>query len=183
MSSSRVTGAGSDCLLALDINSSRTGYMFGGPQDGSPRGGVWHMPSGSDLPRSCGAIANSISALSGLIHPSIVVIEAPLQMTERSAHTALVLTSLYGAACGAAYNAGARVIPGHVQTWRKHFIQQGNLKSAEAKERTLERCKLLGWKADNHDEGDACGLWSWGMATNYPKWSPKSTPLFSGART
>lgn len=165
-------------LLALDINSNRTGYMFGGPKDGQPRGGVWRLSGGEDLPRACGGLYNAISALAGLIHPNIVAIEAPLQMSERSAHTALVLISLFGAASAAGNNARARVIPAHIGTWRKHFIGRGNLPGAEAKAQTLARCHLLGWKAENDDEGDACGVWSWGMATHYPQWAPKSTPLF-----
>lgn len=167
-------------LLSCDVNSNRTGYMFGGPSDGAPRGGVWKMPGGDDLPRACAALYNSISELSKLIHPKIVVIEAPLQMGHRSARTALVLISLYGAACAAGNNAGARVIPANVATWRKHFVNQGF--PDNAKDAVAERCRILGWSVDNHDEADAAGIWSWGMATNFPKWSPKSTPLFSEGR-
>lgn len=167
-------------LLALDINSNRTGFAFGGPSDGAPRAGCWRVPGAEDLPRACGALSNSIKELAALIKPKFVVIEAPLQIQGggSNARVALVLISLYGAAIGASHTAGAFTIDGHVGTWRKHFIGVGNLKSDEAKRATIERCRLLGWPAQNHDEADACGLWSWGMATNYRQWAPQSTPLF-----
>lgn len=165
-------------LIALDINSKITGYAFGGPADGKPRAACWQMSGGEDLPRACGSLYASIIDLSKVLHPQYVVIEAPLQMGQRSAHTALVLMALYGAACAAGKNAGARVVPVAVSTWRKHFIEKGGLKSDEAKALTLDRCRILGWPATNHDEGDSCGIWSWGMAKFYRHWAPKSVPLF-----
>lgn len=164
-------------LLSLDINSARTGYAFGGPSDGAPRVGVWHLPGGEDLPRAAAGLYNAICELSKLLHPKIVIIEAPLQMGNRSARTALVLIALYGAACAAGNNAGARVIPAHVATWRKHFVDKGY--PQDAKDAVAERCRVLGWSVDNHDEADAAGLWSWGMATNYRQWAPRSTPMFA----
>lgn len=165
-------------LIALDINSERTGYALGGPDDGAPRAAVWTMAGGSDLPRACGTLYNSIIELSKVFHPRFVVIEAPLPAGARgSAHAALVLISLYGAACAAGRNAGATVVPVAVSKWRKHFIGHGNLKGDVAKRMTLDRCRLMRWKAENHDEGDACGVWSWGMATRYRHWAPKSVPL------
>lgn len=170
-------------ILSVDINSVRSGYAFGGPKDGTPRAGCWSLPGGGDLPRACANLYSSITSLSGLIHPDIIVIEAPLLMGGHldGARPAVVLISLYGAACAAAGNVDARVIDAKIQTWRKFFIGHGNLPGAVAKERALDRCQQLRWPALNHDQAEACGIWAWAMATNFPKWAPRSTPLFAGA--
>lgn len=172
-------------LIALDINSKRCGVAFGGVADGAPRVLTWALPGGLDIPtlsRGAASLYSSLSGLSKLVHPEHVFIEAPLQMTDRSAHTELVLIALFGAACAAGANAGANVNTGHVGTWRRHFIGRGNMPGKEAKAATIARCHLFGWKVENHDEADAAGLWSFGMSITYPKWAPKATPLFANGR-
>lgn len=163
-------------LIALDINSARTGYAFGGPADGAPRVSSWQMAGGADLPRACGTLYNSISELSKLLHPKVIVVEAPLPAGSKgSARAALVLTALYGAACAAGRNAGAMVVPIAVSTWRKHFCGEGYPADPEAA--VARVCRIMRWEIANHDEGDACGVWSWGMAKHYRHWAPKSVPL------
>lgn len=170
-------------LLALDINSNRTGYAFGAREDAKPRSDAWKLPGGEDLPRACASLYNSISGVCGLIHPNFVAIEAPLQMmigSAAGARPAFVLKTLYGAAIAAAHNAKARVAPVSVGTWRKYFIGAGNLKGPEAKERSIARCKQLGWKAENHDEAEACGVWAWGLSHCYREYRFQWSPLFAG---
>ena len=166
-------------LLALDINSVRCGWAFGGPDDSFPRSDCWLLPGGADLTRSCMSLYNSISELSKLIHTTICVIEAPLNIGDRNPRSNLVLIALYGAANAAAGNAKARVIDAHVSTWRKTFLGMGYPPKGTAKQMALDRCKLLRWPAENHDQAEACGIWCWGMSISYPHWAPKGTPLFA----
>jgi hypothetical protein len=65
-----------------------------------------------------------------------------------------------------------------VSTVRKHFISAGNLRSKEAKAAVMARCDLLRWPYVDDNHADAAAVWSWGMSTYYPRWSPNSTPLF-----
>jgi len=166
--------------IALDINGSRVGVTIG-DVDTHPRHMSWHLYGGEDEPaltRSCGVLYASVSELCKVLRPKILAIEALLTMEGRNPRTALILFQLTGAARAAGHNAGARVIFGHLSTVRKHFCGRGNLNSAEAEAAIAERCRLLGWTPANHDEGDSAALFSWAMATNFPRWSPKSTPLF-----
>lgn len=170
-------------LCALDISSRRTGVAFGGASDGAPRTLHWKMPGGLDtstLARAAAGLYCSIAELSKIIKPEHIVIEAPLQMPGRSAHTSLVLIGLFGAACAAAGNTTARVSTGNVATWRRHFCGHG--RPADPKRAVMERCRQLGWQIANDDEADAAGLWCYGMSVHYPKWSPKGTPLFAARR-
>ena len=176
-------------LLALDINSRATGFAFGDEKSSFPRSGTWTTPGCSDddkLNRTVAALYNSISEISKLIHPQIVLFEAPFnpQSKEKgeTTHQAVVnLFRLEAVARTAGMNAGARIVkPIAVQTWRKTFCGHG--RPENPKEATQARCRLLGWKFNTEDEADAIGLWAHGMSAHFPRWAPKSTPLFAGAR-
>lgn len=165
-------------LLALDISQRRTGYAFGLDEHApAPRVSAWRGGDHGDVPRSCADLAQSVAQICGIAHPAVCVIEAPLQIAGRSAHTAFLLTTLYGAAAGAAHAAGCRVYPAHVQTWRKHFVGHG--RPQDPKRAVIERCKLIGWEPANDDQADAMGLWHWGMSTYFRHWRQVGTPLFA----
>lgn len=172
-------------LLALDINTNRVGWAFGGPADGGPRCGVWHLSggeTGDDLKRSAAGLYNSISELSKLIRPEIIYVEAPFNPNPKkggvsNAHVVFVSTALYGAAVAASANTRARVRDAHVQSWRKTFTGMG--RPENPKQVTMARCAQLGWVVKNDDEGDACGIWCHGMLLSYPRWSFKPAALFA----
>jgi len=171
--------------IALDINGNRVGVTFG-DVDTPPKHMSWSLFGGEDEPaltRSCGVLYSSTFELCQALRPKIAAIEAFLPVKRRNPRTPIILLCLIGAARAAAQNAGVRVVFGHVSTVRVHFIGKGNLPSDEAKAAVMERCRILRWTPQNHDEGDSAALFSWAMATNFPKWSPRSTPLFAGART
>lgn len=168
-------------ILALDLSTVKTGYAFGGVNDGAPKGGVWRLPRAADhvFDRTLAGIYESISSLAKLIKPQFVVIENFIMPTNDSnAHTIASLIQLTGAARAAGKNAGAEIILVGSSTVRKHFIGHGGLPSEKAKQAVQDRCTQMGWSFvdDNHADSIAC--WSWGMATKFPKWSPRSTPLF-----
>jgi len=60
---------------------------------------------------------------------------------------------------------------------RVHFIG-ANLKSAMAKQKTFDQCRMLGWDVQTTDESDACALWDFQCAWLNPKVAAYSTPLF-----
>ena len=63
---------------------------------------------------------------------------------------------------------------------RTHFIGS-NLKSAVAKGKTFDQCKMLGWPVETTDESDAAALWHYQCTWLNPKLaalSPHVLPLF-----
>lgn len=168
-------------LLALDLNSKRSGYAFGRPKDTRPLTGDWPLPGGEDIARTGGILYDSITSLAQVTKPKIILIEAPMQANDRSAHTAKVLIMLFGVAMAASRNAGARGIPVAVSTWRKHFIGRGDYPGDVAKQMAFDRCRMLRWEPKNHDQAEACGVWSFGISTYFRAGAAESAPLFSGS--
>lgn len=172
-------------LLGLDLSTVRTGFSFGGVNDGAPRGGVWRMPGADELvfDRTLAGIYESVLALARTIKAERVCIEAPLLLndSDHGAGVTMCLIQLTGAARAGAKAAGCIVKCVAVSTVRKHFIGIGNLTSAKAKAAVQDRCTQLRWPFEDDNQSDANAVWSWGMATYYPKWSPRSTPLFRDA--
>ena len=160
-------------LLALDINSKRVGYAFGDQETSHPRTGSWALAgceNEDDLQRSCGYLLESILALSKVIHPTVIVYEAPFapQNGRGSANVVRALFSLSGVAMGAGATLQARLLSAHVATWRKAFTGHGFPKNP--KTATIEACHARGWEPQNHDAADAAGVWFWGMCACFPKW-------------
>lgn len=174
-------------LIAIDASTTATGYAFGGPDDGSPKGGVWKLPGAEEhvFDTTLARAADSVSDLCRMLKAHHVVIEAPLMIVgnQNSAHTAMALMQLTGAVRAAAKRAGADVHLVGVSTVRKHFVGKGNLKKSEAKGIVMERCLLLGWDiGSDNNRADAAAVWAWGMSRYYPRWAPCGTPLFSAGR-
>lgn len=172
-------------LIGIDGSTRATGFAFGGPEDGSPRGGCWTLP-GSDegvFDLTLARVTESLGDLCRMVRAQHVMIEAPLLLVDEthSAHTAMALIQLTGAIRAVAKRCGAKVSLVAVSTVRKHFIGTGSLKRAEAKRAVMDRCRLLGWEHGGDDNrADAMAVWAYGMALKYPSWAPKATPLFAG---
>lgn len=171
-------------LLACDPSTTRFGLAWGGQNDGCPRSMVLKGPGADELlfDKLLASVSETIKFLCETSRAERCVIEAPLMLNDRSAHTAMALIQLTGAVRAAAAKAGCENTLIAVSTVRKHFIGIGNLKSAEAKRAVMDRCRLLGWSVQDDNAGDAAAVWSWGMSTYYPRWSPRSTPLFREAK-
>jgi len=167
-------------LLALDI-AQASGWALGGVNDGAPRTGVWLLHGLDDwgLDRSLATLHETVREFCRCHAVEIVAIEAPMMLQGRSAHTALGLISLVAVARAAAQRHGARLRLVHVQTVRKHFVGSG--RPDNPKQAVMDRCRLLGWAFEDDNAADAAALWAYAMSVSYPKWSPRSTPLFRGA--
>ena len=140
------------------------------------------MPGAADhvFDRTLVKVSESIRELARLIKAKRVVIEAPLLLNDshHGADITVKLMQLTGAMRAAAARSGCIVTLVAVSTVRKHFIGAGRLPSNQAKAAVQARCDQLGWPYIDDNQADSAAVWSWGMSTFYPKWSPNSTPLF-----
>lgn len=171
-------GRGGEMLIGIDGSTVRTGFAFGGIENGSPKGGVWRMPGADEIvfDKTLGGIYESVSILARNVGAEHVCVEAPLLLSDKdhAAHTAMSLIQLTGAIRAAASRAGCKVHLVAVSTVRKHFIGVGNLPGKEAKRRVQERCRQLGWSFEDDNQADANAVWAYGMARFYPKWAPNA---------
>jgi hypothetical protein len=173
-------------LLALDMNTKRVGVCVGGEADTNPRLLSWQLfgtETEEDLARSCATLYRSISDLCKLMHPRIVMYEAPFNPQDGRGHTnhqaIRGLLSLAAIAMAAGRNAGARTEPANIQRWRKHFL--GNGYPEAPKQAALDQCAAYGWTPKNHDEADAAGVWHFGMFTFFKPTALACTPMFARA--
>lgn len=164
--------------MALDI-AGLCGWALGGPANGAPRTGTWQLHGLDDwgLDRSLATLHETVREFCRCHSVEIVAIEAPMMLQGRSAHTALALISLVAVARAAAQRHGAQLRLVHVQTVRKFFVGQG--RPDNPKQAVMERCRLLNWAFEDDNAADAAALWAYAMSVSYPKWSPKSTPMFA----
>jgi len=171
-------------VIGLDPSTTKFGVACGGEKDGCPRSFVWALPGADPLffDRTLSIAFGSTYELCMATKATDVFIESPIIISASSTHTMLSLIQLVGAVRAAAARASVRTHMVASSTVRKHFIQAGNLKSKDAKRAVIERCRLLGWAVEDDNAADATACWSYGISLVAPKWSPRSTPLFSGAR-
>ncbi len=170
-------------LIAIDGSTVATGFAFGGPDDGKPRGGVWELPGAADyvFDTTLVRVMESLMSLARLIKAEHVCIESPILVndSEHSADTTMKLIQLTGALRAGAKRAGCQVTLVSVRTVRKHFIGVGNLPRDEAKAAVMRRCDQLRWPYKDNNQADANAVWCWGMSTFYREWAPNGTPLFA----
>ena len=172
-------------VVGFDPSTTRFGVACGGERDSKPTSFVWPLPGAEPhvFDRTLSVAFSSASELLLACKATDVFIEAPIIIAASSTHTMMSLIQLVGAVRAAAARAGVRSHMVATSTVRKHFIQQGNLKSAEAKRAVMDRCRLLGYAITDDNSADACAVWNYGISLVCPKWSPQGTPMFAGART
>lgn len=166
-------------VAAFDPSTTKFGVAFGTERDGKPRTIVWQLPGADELvfDRTLGIVLDSVTSLLSVANVKLVAIEAPIIVAARSAHTMVALMQLAGVVRAASHKAGARVHMVASSTVRKHFVNHG--RPDDPKRAVMERCRVLGWDVANNDAADAAATWSWLMSKSFPRWSPKSTPLFA----
>lgn len=172
-------------IIGVDASTVATGFAFGGPGDGAPRGGVWKLPGPDELvfDRTLGSAHDMLFMYCRNLKAEHVAIEAPLLLVDahHSAHTAMSLIQLTGALRAAAHRAGCKVHLISVQSARSYFIGTARLKRKEAKQAVMDRCKLLGWPFLDDNQADANAVWALAMARVFPKWAPQTGPLFAAS--
>jgi hypothetical protein len=92
------------------------------------------------------------------------------------------LAGLHGIIRGVAYLRGTyRIEAATVGDIRGHFLGARGLRRDAAKRATVERCRALGWRCENDNEGDALALWSYACAQVDPTTALQMSPLFNKA--
>jgi RNase H-fold protein (predicted Holliday junction resolvase) len=97
-------------LLGLDLGTRKLGFAIGDP-DSSPKSGVMALPGADEhvFPRTLSVAADTVLSLCKIIRATHAVIEAPIIIGGRSAHTMIALMQLTGAVRAAIYRAGCTV--------------------------------------------------------------------------
>lgn len=143
-------------ILALDL-ASQTGIAFGRPGE---RPVLRTEKLGITHPQRFAQAMITTRKLCREFKPDLIVIEAPLAAggggTKANPELAM---GIRGCVIGMAFIEGVSTAQYPVQTIRKHFLGHGGLKRAEAKRKTVARCRALGWNPQTEDEADAAALW------------------------
>lgn len=167
-------------ILATDPSTTRFGLAIGGPNDGKPRAWTIKLPGADDhvFDRCLGSVYETISTTCRSFCVEIVAIEAPLiqKMQGSNAHTLAALVEVSGVIRAAAQRAGCKTLRIGSSTVRKMFVGRGF--PDDPKQAVMQRCRLLGWDFSDDNAADAAATWAWAMSVTYPRWAPKSTPLF-----
>lgn len=146
-------------LIALDL-STRTGIAIG-ETSGGPlcHTEVLGKPGESHGHRFSQAL-HMTKRLIEQHGPDVIAIEAPIVTGAKGGQErAQLALGLRACVMGICHIRGVRFVEYPVQTIRKHFIGQGNLKRTEAKAAVMKRCRQLGWHVDSTDEADAAAVW------------------------
>lgn len=156
-------------ILGLDP-ATRTGVAFGAPGQ-TPQ--LWTENFGGEDATWVEIYANATYWLADFLRtrsPAAIAIEEPVPPSAIKGFTnhatTMVTIGLFGVFTGIIGCKKIKLIPVRIQTWRKHFLGagNGNLKTKEAKQAALRRCRQLGWEAPGHDAAEAGGIFDWGCA-------------------
>jgi hypothetical protein len=180
-------------ILALDL-AGVTGVAVGSP-GGAPT--AWSV----DLGKSRSEDARFSQALV-LTHkliethkPDLIAIEAPVGGPK----TSHFLVGLVACVRGCAFNRKVRVEAYNIASIRKHFCgghvtsaAYGHIKAPRARKEAaraagknlvMQRCRQMGWQADDDNAADAAALWDYACALASRSHQLTSIPgLFEGAR-
>ena len=170
-------------VLALDL-ATTTGYAFGAPGSIPQFGHLRFSKPGSPRAATLRAFRQWLDKRWRSSHgrPDLIVYESPAVPSIMAGRTNIeTIKLLVGLAEHLEEWCYERVElrEARVADVRVHFIGQ-NMKSAYAKAKTVEQCRMLGWEVENADEADACALWDFQCAWLNPRLAAHSTPLFRG---
>lgn len=152
-------------VLAIDP-ATKTGVAYG-PVGGAPR--LWTESFGGDGSDWVGVYGRATFWLADFLRthkPAVIVIEGVVPPSAAQGFTnhdtTMITIGLFGIFTGLAGCKGIDLKVARIATWRKHFLGKGNLKTQEAKQAALRRCRLLKWEAPDHNAAEAGGIWDWG---------------------
>lgn len=169
-------------ILTLDLSKVSTGWAVWQSGWSLPRYGSWTLGSPYTPPGAVFAkLHHNLSDLRAVMSFDVIYHEEAIDARNLSGNTnikALRLASGLAAHVESfAYATGCRAHAINVSTWRKDFIGEQMVKDENAKARakrkatggkasardalkslTMERCRQLGMKPANNDQGDAIGI-------------------------
>ena len=138
-------------------------------------------PAGPHLGLSSKARRTKEQPISFLIMEALLPPDAMRNHTSRQVRDRLA--GLHGMARGIGHKAGIPEISDvSVGAVRAHFIGDRGLYRDAAKRAVLEKCRLLGWPAEDHNAADALACWSYVAAIIDPKHAIEVSPLFRRTR-
>lgn len=153
-------------ILALDI-ATNTGFAIGDTADLVPAfGSVRFIKPGSSHQALFGNALKWAADFLQRHNPERIIYEAPLQFRggKSRAGNDEILHGLPAVILAAAYYRDIFDIhKAPVRDVRVHFIRS-NPKREFAKQRTIARCKQLGWYVEDDNQADACALWDYACA-------------------
>lgn len=126
--------------------------------------------------------------------PDLIVIEAPVGGPK----TSHFLVGLVACVRGCAFNRRVRIESYNIAAIRKHFIgghvtsaayghlppnKRKGAARAAGKNAVMQRCRQLGWEAEDDNAADACALWEYACALESRAHQLTSIPgLFEGKK-
>ena len=146
----------SPLILALDL-ATQTGWAAGKPCT-TPSYGTINLQG----QRPGIKFLQLVRELNGLIaeySPVEIAIEEPFVGRKLTGKGLMTLFGFRAAAMLAAENKGIHVTMTTPASVRKHFLGDGGMKRADAKESVIAQCEAIGWRPQNDDEADARALW------------------------
>ncbi|MCC8963733.1 hypothetical protein H8A95_15795 [Bradyrhizobium sp. Pear76] len=154
-------------ILALDV-ASKTGVAFGRPGE-VPRLQIVDFRGPGEL---IGLYARAVEWMASQLRdepPDLVAIERVVPPSGAKGftnhETTMITIGLFGILCGITHCKGITLVPAAISTWRKHFIGKGNYPGEVAKRMSVDRCRVLGWDAPDHNAAEAAGIWDWAGQT------------------
>lgn len=174
-------------VLALDP-ATKTGWAIGAPHDAAPQIGT--VDFGRPHDGAGDVFGRALRWGEGKIEgASLLVIEPPIPpgqlWTASNYQTTVILHGLYAIFTGLAVARNVPVLEAPTRTWRKYFLNNGNLKRDVAKLAAKRLCRALKWgdalKLDDN-AAEAAGIWAYGCTQVAPARVRRIEPLFTGAR-
>jgi len=172
-------------ILALDI-ATKTGWAIGRPSmqipsSGSIRFGQFHSEQQDIFGQAIKWFSNFLRDMP--VVPDILIVEAMLPPDAMRGQTSRAvrdrLAGLHGTMLGVAQLRGvAEFASASVGDVRAHFIGDRTCKREQAKREVILQCNAQGWNADDHNQADACALWSYACSLIWPELALRVMPLF-----
>ena len=171
-------------ILALDI-ATTTGFARGRvgevPIGGSVRFGKTNASNNAVFAACLKWIARELEPEP---RPEILIVESMLSPEAKVGATSRDvrdrLAGLHGVVRAVAHLRGIYEInEAGVAAVRAHFIGSSHERRDRAKSLVLDRCKQLGWDANDNNCGDAFALWSYTAALLDPDWALQLSPMFN----
>lgn len=156
-------------ILALDV-ATKTGVAFGRPGE-VPRLETIDFRHGKndELTWIYGRATLWMATKLRDDPPDLVVIEKPVPPSAAFGHTnhdtSMITIGMFGIFCGIVHCKSIRLEIAPISTWRKCFLGKGNYPGNVAKQMCVDRCKLLGWDAPDHNAAEAAGILEWAGQT------------------
>lgn len=157
-------------IVALDL-ASVSGVAAGSP-GGRPK--AWSVDLGQGRSEDA-RFSKALILTHKLIEahkPDVLAIEAPVGGSK----TSHFLVGLVACVRGCAFNRGVQVEPYNIASIRKHFCgghvtsaayghldpkKRKGAARAAGKNLVMQRCRQLGWEAEDDNAADACALWDY----------------------